>query len=563
MWTIQSISVPAGTSATIIGGAAGQTLTRQPGDVLGPQGAQYTVLVTGLGYLTLTDVGWGTQGWAVLVNGRSTWFYNGGGAVSITVDAAGNAVLNGGVGPVQERLLVGDLDLSLGGWDTISSLTLAGANAALASNAAELPAQFSSSGSGAALSGSFGAWQITGGRGQFVYLTLPITAGSLAIDGLGSVDLSGISTVMELSLRLVPSNDGSTRYLSFAMQQAATPGTPPAPGFVTGSSVIDPTGRLAGAQQAILLGEMANALVADAGQVAYVLASINVVAPSSGGWLTPVQSAYVFTQPTAPDMPGYLSILSVTDTREIIDLPPSVPSVLTASSPNLAFGIASHLFLGQQVLPALPSALGSDASSSAFALDATGAIVNTTQIGLGGTRAGAITYYPQIDTLRSTIVGGNLNTSVQGHCDLYAGISMTFSVSCSNGFSFNPATQTISFQPDPNPQSDHSADIPWYFKWLAFAVGAIAEAVVALIANSLAESLDSSISGAATLAVNDMSINWTGVHGFAATSGKLDGALVLASSQQAILIPQPEKSFYDQNNGVAVPASASAAAPPS
>jgi hypothetical protein len=532
MWHIDTITAPAGSPARIFGGEPGAGAVTTAGDRLGPQGALYTVSLPELGYLTLADIGWTSGGWTVLVNGRTNWCYGGEGHVAISVDPGGGVTLAGGAANVQERLQVGDVDPSLGGWDTISSVSMAKVNQSLATSSAKLPAQFESHSAGASVNGTLGPWQIvTGGSGEYLYLGLPITGGTLSIDGLGNVDLSGLQAIMELSLRLVPSADGSLQNLCFSLQTAAPPGSPAAPGLVTGVTVVDPTDRLGVAQKAVLLAEMAQFLVANASTVAYVFASINAVPPQTGGWLTPKQSVYYYTETQGALGPiGYLSILSVVDDRDVSQLLPVVPPRLLTSTPTMTFAIAAHLFLGTQVAPRLPAALGSSAAASNFVLDPTDSIVNVSRFDLGGVTAGAITYHPQANSLHTRIVGGNLTTSVQGDCDLYAGISMSFSVACSNAFSFTPAGQTIAFAGDPSPQISHDEDIPWYLKWLSLLVGAIVSAIVSLIADSLANSLTNNISGAAKTAIGDMSVQWVGVTAFTATSGVLDGALILKST---------------------------------
>lgn len=105
MFHLNSITVPSGHTATMLGGSNTDVAVRAPGDRLGPQGSAYFIAVSGLGTMYLEDVGGVSGGWGVRVNGASMiWSYGGEGEGAITVDASGNVMLSGGNGPLFTRL---------------------------------------------------------------------------------------------------------------------------------------------------------------------------------------------------------------------------------------------------------------------------------------------------------------------------------------------------------------------------------------------------------------------------------------------------------------------------
>ncbi|WP_260615839.1 hypothetical protein [Microbispora sp. KK1-11] len=63
------------------------------------------------------------------------------------------------------------------------------------------------------------------------------------------------------------------------------------------------------------MSAVAEHLVAHATALSYALAQVNLVAPGQGGRLDPVRSAFCYSRSLAPDDPGHVAVLSVTDGR--------------------------------------------------------------------------------------------------------------------------------------------------------------------------------------------------------------------------------------------------------
>jgi hypothetical protein len=93
---------------------------------------------------------------------------------------------------------------------------------------------------------------------------------------------------------------------------------------------------------------------------------------------------------------------------------------------------------------------------------------------------------------------------------------------------FKPADKSITFLPDPNPQSRHSADIPWYFWFLGPLAVLITELVVKLISDSIASQLDTLARDALSIARNPpQSVQWTGAHPFNVQTAGVNGAFFM------------------------------------
>ena len=222
-----------------------------------------------------------------------------------------------------------------------------------------------------------------------------------------------------------------------------------------------------------------------------------------------------------------MAVLSVTTRRPIDQLPRTIDQGAISGGHTGSYLISDVLFLRNVILPFLPTAYG--APSSAFILDeAAHAIRNTGRFETIPVKSGAITYRPVINNLVVTTDGEGLLTTLDGSCDLKAGINMTFGIRTRNRSSFNAASKSIVFLPDPNPQSHHSADIPWYFWFLGPIAVLITELVVKLIADSIASQLDSLARDALSIARNPpQSVQWTGAHPLDVKTAGVNGAFFM------------------------------------
>lgn len=399
------------------------------------------------------------------------------------------------------------------GWDTVFALDNDQVNKAISNSWNQLPQSFDYSEDGFHMSGQFSPWMVVnGGSGSLLHLKLPVTSGSIALDSSKPADLVGVAAVVEVDMRLLPSSTkAETQELRMNLKQAVKIGTPGGEGLVVPITVVDPQGKLGQTYSSLFLEGMARWMVANANQITYVFAEINFAKPDRNSWLTPVQCNFVCADREDKTKPGYLGILSVNSNRDISKLERKIdPAILPISAQlNAGYLISGDLFLQNVILPLMPQ-MYHGTSLGTFAFSATDhQIQNTTKFPADKVKSGAIWYYPEIKHLKVYIVGGELRTDIQGDCDLYAGISMTFSLNIKNTMSFDPKTQNVRFNPDPSPHADHDADIPWYY-WFLTPIGeAITQIVVAAISDSIANSLKSDIS-INVEGIPTQSVHWTG-----------------------------------------------------
>jgi hypothetical protein len=433
------------------------------------------------------------------------------------------------------------------GWDTVFVISNDRVNDALAKNLQSLLPTFAvqlESDPVITASGNFGSWAIVeGGDGKLLFMKLTIDKGKMEIgpislpdhvrvivpdlESVGEIVIDGVAIVLSVFLRVLPKPDASAQDLAFFMEHVAHSASDSStPGFVTVVNVIDPSGKLSSSQRTLLGAAITDYLVLNAKQISFAFASINLVPPGTNSWLTPVESDYAYLEKIG-SADGYMAVLSVTTHRAIDQLPRMIDQNAIGGGHTGSYLISDVLFLGNVILPFLPTAY--KAAASAFVLDeAARAIRNVRSFETIPVTSGAITYHPVIHSLVVTTDGEGLITTLNGSCDLKAGINMTFGITTHNRASFNADRKSIAFLPDPNPQSRHSADIPWYFWFLGPIAVLITELVVKLIADSIASQLDSLARDALSIAKNPpQSVQWTGAHLLDVKTAGVNGAFFM------------------------------------
>lgn len=397
------------------------------------------------------------------------------------------------------------------GWDTVYSININRVNSVLAENMNTLPQLIDYSteieGMHSHIQCNLAPWEIVkGGSGKLLHLKISIVNGMLQINS-NSKEISNVDVIIQVSLQFLPSNiDPSKHELMFNISELGVIGSKKE-GAVSPVTVIDRAGCLSETAKNIVLWLVAKYLVERASIISYVFAQINYVKPGTDTWLSPKQCTYAYVE--SQEGNGYLSILSVTTDRDMSGLPLLVDPSMMSENANAAYLISKNMILQNIIMPMLPS-MYPGSRPDGFYMNSNHCIVNSGSLGTLPVTAGLITYYPRITHLYMTIEGGDLKTSVDGFCDLYANITMNFSIKIKNNSEFNPATSSIAFYEDPDPRNDYSQDIPWYLLWLNLIVGIIVRIVVKIIADSIAQTLQS---GSQSFATSPPPfIDWTGVN---------------------------------------------------
>lgn len=417
--------------------------------------------------------------------------------------------------------------MDLHGWDTAYATHIGQLNLALAAPGATVRS-FEAEEEGWMVRGTLGPWRIVpGGAGILLHLEVPITEGSLCSSGGPEASLAGVSVLLEINLQVLPSKLPGEKELGFHFQHRGQPGGPAtgATGAVTPLKVLNPAG-LSFTQQAVLGAGLADSLVRQASAIAFSFASISVVPPgATGSWLSPRSCAYAYCQTDGGE--GFLVIYGATDGRNTDALPRQVDPALIAGQAQACFAISPALFLKNVIQPLLPQVYAGT-NAAAFTFDAAHTTIRATRaIGVGGVKSGAITYYPQIQSLAITTAGSRLNVRAEGDCDMYMGMSLAFAVSSQSESQFDASKATLSLRKDPHPEVSHSSHIPWYDYLMGPLADIIMLIVVPLVADGIANGLNSAMQGMTFSNAGPQSVRWAGMKTFTIQGGELNTAFRL------------------------------------
>jgi hypothetical protein len=397
------------------------------------------------------------------------------------------------------------------GWDSVFVMSVAEANKQLAANMSQLIDTFSFTDTeGLApttISGTFGAWQIVpGGANTIIQMKLPIQTGTMSVGGAGTYSLNGVAVEVKITLSILPSHVPNQQALTFAFS-GSTVGTAQGIELV---KVDDPTDQVPQTYEQVLGNAVVACLLANTAEITYVFATIDLMPGGSDSWLTPAESVFYYQQPIGSQ--SYLCILSMLTPQDVSHKTPQVDPSLLNTAYDWMMAIPPGVFLQYVIMPTLPSVYGNGTSAGTFRYDSSKtAIVNTTSFGVGKVTSGLIDYYPRITSLSLSVSNNALHSVTSGDCDLYAGISMTYSVTANNAMVFNPNTQAFTFNADPNPSETHDDDIPlWEEVVLLGIVDIVMATVVHFIANDIADKLSAISSSRSFAGVSPAIVQWTG-----------------------------------------------------
>jgi hypothetical protein len=252
------------------------------------------------------------------------------------------------------------------GWDTVYAITFKDVNRAIIDKGSTPPGFDHTSHSklmniDIVTKGTFGPWQLTGGDGHLLDLTIPITDGTLTIAGNATPIAGGVASV-QVELDMLP-RDASTGDTGLHDLKVKTAATPPAGG------VAQPAIPVAAVNSVTVPGleEDGNGYVRDAleawlnanlDQFGHVFASVDIGAQLASApalhWLMPAgQPLYAVASHDTVDA-SVFAVLSMTDAkRSSTGLVQQVSPFAIPKGARAGFLIAQARFLEHMILPAL------------------------------------------------------------------------------------------------------------------------------------------------------------------------------------------------------------------
>jgi hypothetical protein len=263
------------------------------------------------------------------------------------------------------------------GWDTVFAVHIADVNRAI-EKAGRSPKTFNASDNedAASASGTFGPWRVTtGGDGDLVRLTIPITSATVSV----STSTEQVAGTAEVDVRLdfLRKEDGGSlcelRVSTAPVDQGAKAASVSRIAYVGHGPCFLANAALTG-----LLEKWLNEHL-DAFD--HVFATANLNRPAASGafqWLQPTYTAYAYSDLGTSD-DGALGVLCMTEGRSAEGLVQQISPKALPDGQRAGFQISKQRVLSNLLLPAMPSVF-KGSSAADYKLSPSGdTIVNATQ----------------------------------------------------------------------------------------------------------------------------------------------------------------------------------------
>jgi len=303
-----------------------------------------------------------------------------------------------------------------------------------------------------------------------------------------SIDLSETTAIMEVSLDFLPVSPTISNFV-FSLKNNSKVGDPPQPDHVIPIDLIGPKSiieNLGTVGKADVLNGIAAMIYSKASEISYIFARLNLAPPNSQLWLALRRSTYIYYSVSNR---GFLVIISVITDRPVAAVVDA--KIFSDPESDMSFAITNDLFLQHLIMLVLPLVYGGNVSINNFGFSSDHHnIFCSSAFYINSVKSSTITYDPRVTGVDLRCIPEGISITTNGDCNLKAGIDMTYSASCNNKLNFDPKSQNISFNRDPNPVVSYDAHIPWYW-WLG---GLIVNEVVNLVSKVVSDDLIGSLS---------------------------------------------------------------------
>lgn len=444
--------------------------------------------------------------------------------------------------------------MNTSGWDVVSSLSLAIANAQLAKNATLNEAAFDFKSqpdptTTIVVAGHFALWQlVTGGSGQVVKLDVTLADGNLTIataaGTVASLALAGVVVTLEVPLSFVTGANGSTQELRFDFSTTGKVASQETVLVIPTGSTINPL------YTAMVRNAIAECVYNNPASSAHVFATLvpggnlpSINGPTGGGiqpdhmslgpfpfipineglydYNFPLIDNYAFQYTVSAGNSGtdYLTIFSMAQIPG--DQTPAVTSLIDSSLVDFVspacLGLSARYFLKYVLMPQLPAAYGLRPGTSSNGLFIQSPdigrfhyqndqITITDIIGLPSVSVNGISYDVQINHMTFSIVDTKLKTELDGESDITSGVSVQFSYTSLSEPGL--VDDQLVFAPDPNPSTNHTLGMSDTAKFENILSADLFNVIGNAVGDSIAHSINNNLESFGVSQLNPQFVKW-------------------------------------------------------
>ena len=361
-------------------------------------------------------------------------------------------------------------------WDTVFAIKFADVNTELA-KPGSTPASFTSTDTGVTASGNFGPWQLSGGDGVLLHMTVPITSGSMPYNGT-TYSLTGAVATIEIQLKDLPQPPGANGTPHQVVPNATAAvavtdlsGLPGNPGFII---------------QGIVTGLLDKWLNANLAQFTHTFSTIdlNEKADKDGvQWLKPTAMGWAVSAQGLP-ADNVFGVLAMTDNRTAPSTMQISPNAIPAGQ-RAGFLIAQERFLEELVLPGVPTMFpGSKATDFAMSNDGT-MIRNVNAVNMEPVNLSGTNYTPALpaNQVQITMEASEIVVKlIKAEVDFSPGIKIMMDYTGYSAMQLavnSSGQQILNYVQASPPVTDHNVEVAAWVIWTEVAAS-VAAAIITL-----------------------------------------------------------------------------------
>jgi hypothetical protein len=364
--------------------------------------------------------------------------------------------------PAIHRLATAENDASTYGWDTNFAIRFPDANAAIVKQHSS-PKSFdvTAPDNSCSATGTFGDWQITGGDGVDLHMSIPVTSGTLVYKGQ-NYDMSGVTAMVEVQLNYLPPPPDSTKVgLPPSSHDLKIKQTASGPEKVVSVLTVDAPASMPFMQKGLiggLLGVWLNANLSAFDHTFGAVTLNRMVDNKNFKWLAPTTTGYACVKgATLTD--SILAVLCMTENRSNAKLAGQVSPNAIPPGGRAGFLISQERFLEKMLLPSLPGVFPGSSSTDFKMSSDNSTVINTGRIKAKPVTNAGTTYHPEITTLNISLVGSEIIVHTETETNIGLGSVSVVSVTSFQKLKLvnkPDGTQTLSYEQSRPPIKDNT-----------------------------------------------------------------------------------------------------------
>ncbi len=361
-------------------------------------------------------------------------------------------------------------------WDTVFAIRFADVNTALAKPGAT-PATFTSTDAGVTAAGTFSPWQLSGGDGTLLHMTVPLSGGSMTFENV-PYSLAGASVTIEVQLTKLPKTPGSNGTPNDVVADATAP--------VSVTDISNLPGNPSFVIKGILIGLLDKWFNANLAQFTHTFSTVNLneKADKEGfQWLKPTGLGWAVSAQGAP-ADSVFGVLNMTSGNAVPATMQISPNAIPTGQ-KAGFLISQGRFLKELILPGIHTMFpGSVAADFEVINDGT-MIHNKNTVNMEPVTLSTGTFTPKLppNQVRITMEASEIVVNlIKAEVDFSPGIKIMMDYTGYSSVQLaknSKGEQILNYVKASDPVTDHNVEVASWVIWTEVAAS-VAAAIITM-----------------------------------------------------------------------------------